>query len=95
MFIVNLTYKVDLSKIDKYLDEHIEYLKQQYANDKFVASGKKIPRTGGVILSQLKDKNHLLEILEQDPFKINDLAEYEIVEFIPSMTSKGFEILKD
>lgn len=95
MFIIELTYKVTLSDIDKYLEEHIEYLKKQYANNIFIASGRKVPRTGGVILSKLKSKEQLIKILNKDPFKINDLANYKIIEFVPSMTSTPFENLKE
>lgn len=94
MFIINLTYKVPLEKVDHYLEAHIEYLKVQYAAGNFIASGRKVPRTGGVILSNLKDKSTLQEVLNQDPFSINDLAEYDVIEFVPSMTSEAFEILK-
>lgn len=95
MFIIELTYKVELSKIDEHLSAHIEYLKNQYENHVFIASGRKIPRTGGIILSRLEDKDELLNRLSEDPFKINDLAEYRITEFIPSMTSVEFENLKE
>ncbi|MEM1119399.1 MAG: YciI family protein [Bacteroidota bacterium] len=95
MFIIELTYKVELKRVDEYLEEHVNYLKEQYENDMFIASGRKVPRTGGVILSKTDDRKKLLEILEKDPFKINDLANYNITEFIPSMTSKMFENLKE
>ncbi len=94
MFIIELTYKVDLAKVDAHLEAHVEYLKLQYANQAIVASGRKVPRTGGIILSKLESKAELLKILNEDPFKINDLADYNIVEFIPSMTSEEFKILK-
>ena len=95
MFVIELTYKVALEKVDEYLEAHIDYLKQQYADKTFIASGRKIPRTGGMILSKINSKAELLEILAKDPFKMNDLADYKIVEFIPSMTSKEFEVLKE
>ena len=59
-----------------------------------IASGRKIPRTGGIILSNLSDQKKLLNIIEEDPFKKNNLAEYEIIEFEPSMTSKELGFLK-
>ena len=93
MFIVNLTYKVDLNLVDQHLDDHIAYLEHQYKLGNFQASGRKVPRTGGIILSTLSDKAKLLESLEQDPFKIHDLAEYTVTEFVPSKTSLEFEFL--
>jgi uncharacterized protein YciI len=95
MFVIELTYKVGLDKVDEYLEEHVVYLKKQYANNVFIASGKKVPRTGGIIFSKLKNKEELLRILDEDPFKVNNLADYRIIEFIPSMTSKEFEMLKE
>ena len=95
MFIIDLTYKVALEKVDQHLAAHVDYLKQQYAKKVFIASGRKVPRTGGIIFSQLDSKEELLKILDQDPFKVHDLADYQITEFIPSMTSKELEVLKE
>jgi uncharacterized protein YciI len=95
MFIVSLKYKCELEEIDKHLDAHVAYLKQEYAKGNFIASGRKSPRTGGVILSNVKTKNDLETILEKDPFFQADIAEYEITEFIPSMVAEGYEILKE
>ena len=95
MYIVSITYKVELSEVDAFLPEHVEYLKQNYAAGNFHASGRKIPRTGGVIFSRLKNKKQLIDILHLDPFYTNDLADYEVIEFVPSMTSEEFEFLID
>ena len=95
MYIVNLTYKVSLEAVDKYLDNHVEYLNEQYQLGNFHASGRKVPRTGGIILSKMSDKNELLKIIAKDPFKINDLADYEITEFIPTKTCEELEFLTE
>jgi uncharacterized protein YciI len=95
MFIVSLSYKSDLEEVDEHLDAHIDYLKQEYANGNFIASGRKIPRTGGIILSCAKTKDELEVILAKDPFNKAEIAEYEIIEFVPTMVAEGFEILKN
>lgn len=94
MFIVSLTYKCDLNEVDKHLEAHVAYLKQEYANGNFVASGRKIPRTGGIILSCVKNKDELAMILAGDPFNRAGIADYDITEFDPSMVAEGFEILQ-
>jgi uncharacterized protein YciI len=94
MFIVLLTYKKPLEEIDKHLFAHVSFLKEQYAAGKFIASGRKIPRTGGVILAKTESKDLLNAIIDKDPFRINGVAEYEIIEFNPSMTAEGYENLK-
>ena len=95
MFIVSLTYIVDLEKVDELLPLHVDYLANQYEKGNFIASGRKIPRTGGIILSKLDSIEKLEEVLNRDPFKINNFAEYKIEEFIPSMTSDNFVDLKE
>lgn len=74
MFIINLTYTSELAKIEHYLDEHIRYLDQHYSSGQFIASGRKEPRTGGVILAVADNKAQLEQIIAQDPFRINNLA---------------------
>ena len=59
----------------------------------FLASGRKIPRNGGVILAKAQSREELDEILKQDPFNQNNLADYEVIEFVPSMTSKELSYL--
>jgi len=95
MFIISLTYICPLKEVDKVLELHVTYLKEQYALGHFIASGRKVPRTGGIILSQMNSLEKLEKVLELDPFKINGLAQYDIREFIPSMSSAEFENLKE
>ncbi|WP_099187998.1 YciI family protein [Tepidibacter mesophilus] len=94
MFIVSLTYIKALDIVEIYLQEHVDYLKEQYSKGFFIASGRKVPRTGGVILSNIKEKEELMNILKKDPFYKNQVAKYDIIEFVPSMTSKELEFLK-
>ncbi len=95
MFIVSLNYIRPLEQVDSSLEEHIEFLNMQYEKKLFIASGRKVPRTGGIILARAKSKEALSAILEQDPFYKNNIAEYEITEFIPSMTLPEYAILKE
>lgn len=84
MFIVSLTYICEMSQIEQYLDAHIEYLDRHYAEGVFIASGRKVPRNGGVILAQARSRGELEAVLSQDPFNLHQLADYEITEFVPT-----------
>lgn len=90
MFIIFLTYKKDLTVVDEYLVEHRTYLERGYQKGYFVVSGPRNPRTGGIIVSQLKDRQQLLGILKEDPFSTNDIADYEIIEFTPVKYHENF-----
>ncbi len=81
MFVVLLTYKKPLEEIEKHLIEHRAFLDQGYSKDFFLASGPMNPRTGGVIISQLENRDQLESILKQDPFFVQGLADYNFIEF--------------
>ncbi|MEM6895589.1 MAG: YciI family protein [Bacteroidota bacterium] len=95
MFIINLTYQVELQKIDEYLEAHVNFLDEQYNKGYFLASGPKVPRNGGVILANVNETDLLESIIAKDPFKQNDLAVYEVTEFIPRKTSIELEFLQN
>lgn len=95
MYIINITYKVSLTVVDEYLKEHVVYLNEQYKLDNFHASGRKNPRVGGIILSKISDKEKLENIIAKDPFKLNDVANYELIEFIPTKTCNELQFLAE
>ncbi|MFA0567706.1 YciI family protein [Vibrio gallaecicus] len=93
MFIVSLTYQVPLEKVDVFIPEHVAYLNEQYAKGHFVLSGRKEPRTGGVIISTISDRNKLNDVLAEDPFHREGLARYEVIEIVPTKASEKLEFL--
>jgi len=95
VFIVSLTYKKSLAEVEKHIKAHIAYLEKYYALGKFIASGRKVPRTGGVILANTASREELDKILQEDPFNCAAIADYDVIEFLPTMAAGGFEKLKD
>lgn len=95
MFIVSLTYTCALDQIDQHLDAHVAYLHEQYKAGHFIASGRKVPRNGGIILATADSRETLENILQADPFYTENLAAYDIQEFIPSMVANGLEAIQE
>ena len=83
MFIVQLKYKAPLPEVDKYLQAHREFLEVYYRQGLLLLSGPMKPRTGGIIIALTKDKAYLEAILQQDPYYLADIADYELIEFTP------------
>ena len=81
MFIIELTYKVDLSQIDAAMKRHVAWLQRQYAAGIFIASGRKVPRDGGIIIATSSDRDALEAIVRQDPFVAGGLADARLIEF--------------
>lgn len=85
MFIAILTYKKPIEEVDRFLQAHREYLSKHYASGDFIASGPQTPRIGGVIMIKSDNRALVDSIIAQDPFNINGIADYRIVEFTPTM----------
>lgn len=83
LFLIDLTYVKPVEEIDPLLEAHYAFLDRQYADGIFLASGPKVPRTGGAIIARGTDRAALEEILTQDPFFQAKVAEYTVTEFIP------------
>ena len=84
MFVINLNYIVPLEEIDAHMIEHVKFLRKYYKQNVFVASGRKVPRTGGIILALAKSKEAIEQIISEDPFHVHRLAEFTITEFLTS-----------
>ena len=81
MFVIELTYTVDLAQIDAHMAAHVVFLNKHYAAGHFLVSGRKIPRDGGIILAVGKSRQQIQTIIEEDPFYQRGLADFRIVEF--------------
>ena len=84
MFIINLNYIVPLEKLDMHMTAHVKYLQKYYKMNVFIASGRKVPRTGGIILALAKSKEAVEKIIAEDPFHKHHLAEFTVTEFLTS-----------
>ncbi len=91
MFVIILKYAKPLERIDELVAAHIKFLDRFYNQGKFIASGRRNPRTGGVILANASSVEEVWDIIKQDPFYIDGAAEYEVIEFIPSNYDSRFE----
>ncbi|WP_447855818.1 YciI family protein [Enterobacter sp. WI-ESBL-E8] len=88
VYIVILTYIKPLEEVDTAIPAHVAWLKKGYAEGIFLASGRRIPRTGGVILAKSESLAALEERLREDPFQALKLATAEIIPFEPSLKAE-------
>ncbi|WP_406278809.1 YciI family protein [Embleya sp. NBC_00896] len=91
MFVITLTYAVPVEEIDALMADHLEWLDRHYAAGTLLASGRRVPRTGGVILARAADRAALDAVLAEDPFARAGAAAYDVVEFAPTRTAPGLE----
>ena len=81
MFVVELIYKADLKEIDARMRAHMAFLNKQYAAGRFLISGRKVPRDGGIILALGKSRDEIEALMREDPFCKHGLAEFRVIEF--------------
>jgi uncharacterized protein YciI len=91
MFIITVKYISSIEQIDKHLDAHRAYLDLNYAKGMLICSGPQDPRIGGIIVSHAPSRELVEQMISEDPFYLNSLADYEITEFEPVKYAPAFE----
>jgi uncharacterized protein YciI len=67
---------------------HVAFLNRHYASGRFVVSGRKIPRDGGIIIATGASKAEIEALVREDPFVARGLAEFRVVEFRASQRAR-------
>ncbi|MDT0608758.1 YciI family protein [Streptomyces lancefieldiae] len=91
MFILELSYTAPLDAVDAVLPDHVVWLDDLYAQGVFLASGRKEPRDGGVIVAVAEDRARIEEITAGDPFVKAGVCAYRVTEFIATKTAPTLE----
>jgi uncharacterized protein YciI len=91
VFLIELTYTADLSRIDAHMRSHVAFLQKYYDSGNFLVSGRKIPRDGGIILAVGSSRAEIEAIIEEDPFHSHGLATFRIVEFRASQRAHDIQ----
>ncbi|MEE8609129.1 MAG: YciI family protein [Sphingomonas aquatilis] len=88
--IVSLTYGADLDAIDAAMSDHVDWLRACYVEGRLIASGRKQPRTGGIIIA-IGTRTEVEAMVSLDPFVARGLATAEITPFTASMAALPLE----
>ncbi len=91
MYLIFVNYKKPLAEVEKYVDAHRSYLDRYYGTGELICSGPRNPRVGGIILCRAENMKAAKAITLGDPFYLNGIADYEIIEFDPVKRAPGFE----
>lgn len=91
MFVIELTYKAELTQIDAHMAAHVQFLKKYYDAGNFVVSGRQIPRKGGIILAVGGSRAEIEAIVREDPFYTKGLADFRVIEFRVSQRARDIQ----
>ncbi|MFF3286586.1 YciI family protein [Streptomyces sp. NPDC003023] len=87
MFVMELTYTAPIERVEPLLEAHVAWLDALYEEGVFIASGRKKPRDGGIILAVGDDRAGIEKIAASDPFVIGAVCAYRITEFVATKTA--------
>ncbi|MFB7636462.1 YciI family protein [Streptomyces sp. NPDC056149] len=87
MFVLELTYTAPLDRVDAALQDHVAWLERGYDAGHFIASGRKNPRDGGVIIATGTDRATVEKLTAEDPFVRAGVCTYRITEFVATKTA--------
>ncbi|MGE7391106.1 YciI family protein [Streptomyces sp. NPDC004126] len=95
MFIMELSYTAPIEAVEEQMDAHLAWLDGYYASGVFLASGRKVPRDGGMILARGVSRGEIEAIAAGDPFVVAGVCAYRITEFIASKTSADLAAFRE
>ncbi|MFI8100423.1 YciI family protein [Streptomyces sp. NPDC086023] len=95
MFVMELTYTAPLEAVEREMDAHLAWLDTHYAKGVFLASGRKVPRDGGVILATGVSRAEAEAIAAGDPFVLAGVCAYRITEFVATKTAPSLAAVRE
>ncbi|WP_405487090.1 YciI family protein [Streptomyces sp. NBC_00096] len=96
MYVMELTYTAPVEAVEEEMPAHIAWLDGYYAAGIFLASGRKFPRDGGVILAAGGvSLAAIKKIASEDPFTVAGVCTYRITEFIATRTSSDLATVRE
>ncbi|MEU2261424.1 YciI family protein [Streptomyces sp. NPDC019645] len=95
MFVLELTYTAPLARVEEHQDAHAAWLDALYGEGVLIASGRKNPRDGGVLLAAGVDREGAERIAASDPYSEAGVCAYRITEFIATRTAPALEAYRE
>ncbi|GHD34991.1 hypothetical protein GCM10010313_82080 [Streptomyces violarus] len=84
LHLLSLHYTASEEAAEPFIPSHVAYLERHHEDGTFLVSGQTVPTSiGGVIIATGVDRLVIERITEQDPFVLNDVAEYTITTIAP------------
>ena len=93
MFVLLLTYIKPLAEVDALMRDHMAWLNEHYDAGRLLVSGRRIPRTGGVIVARGDDRGEIEALAASDPFVTGGVATCEVIQFLASQSAPGLNRL--
>lgn len=88
MYIALLTYTAPETEVDYALPDHSDWVRKQFTKGLFLVCGKGNGSADHVILVRSVLRGKLDAVLASDPFVVQRLARYDVIEFTATRTAQ-------
>lgn len=95
MFLLIVSYIKPIEEVMKHAVTHKAWVNKYVEEGLFLFAGPKKNKQGGAILAKSIDKSRLNEILEEDSFVKEGVAEYQVIDFDCRISTPDLVLLKD
>ena len=92
MFVLSLTYHAP-EKIEALRPDHLAWLAEGRDAGHFLAWGRKLSASGGMIFGRADSKEEMEAIAAGDPFIKAGAATVEVIEYVATYAAPGLEAL--
>lgn len=84
LFAVDIEYIVPFEQVEKVLEPHMDFVRRAYDQGRFLASGPKEPRTGGMVIMMAQSLEAAQDYLAADPFVTERVVAVKLTAFKPA-----------
>jgi uncharacterized protein YciI len=91
MFLLRATYNRPIEEVDALLEDHKAWIMKNFDAGRILLTARQVPLIGGIILARGESAEEMWAMLDEDPFKISGMAEYEVLEYAPVRAAAGVE----
>ena len=83
LFVVVSTFLVPIEVIDENVADHAAWVEEQYAKGRVLASGRRQPPIGGIIILRGESREEIVRLFSDEPFNTRGLVEYQFFQLTP------------
>lgn len=87
MYVVLIDFVRSLEDVDRLAPAHKAWLETLRNSATLVLSGRRDPRTGGVLVATAPNREALDHLLASDPFVVSGVATHTVIAFRPSLAA--------
>lgn len=93
MFLLIGRYTAPIDEVERHLDGHREWVRAHAEAGRFIAAGREVPLGGGLIVATGVTRADLDLWIQDDPFIVHGVAQYDIREYETVFAAPGAEAL--